>query len=211
MNTKNNRRRRESVEKIEQTFLELLQTTELNEISVSDICKRCDLNRSTFYANFMDIYDLAGRVRLRLEEEVSALYRPDRERGHNSNDYLRLLRHIRDNQLLYRTYFKLGYDNQFRLGGTGSLAHRESSGLVPGGSGVLTPNGYLNARDSSLTLKYDNRLAEQYFGNRHIEYHIEFFRSGFNAIVKMWLERGCKESPEEIEDIIRSEYQGRSR
>lgn len=33
--------------------------------------------------------------------------------------------------------------------------------------------------------------------------------SGFNAVVKRWLNGGCKESPEEIEGIIRSEYQGR--
>lgn len=71
MNTKNNRRRRESVEKIERVFIELLQTKEINEIRVSDICKRCGLNRSTFYANFIDIYDLADKVREHLEREVT--------------------------------------------------------------------------------------------------------------------------------------------
>ena len=56
---------------------------------------------------------------------------------------------------------------------------------------------------------YDNKQAKYYFDNRHIDYHIEFFRSGFNAIVKKWLAGGCKESPEEMEEIIRTEYQGR--
>ena len=51
MNVKNNRRRRESIERIEKAFIELLQTRELNEISVSDHCKICELLRSTFYAN----------------------------------------------------------------------------------------------------------------------------------------------------------------
>ncbi|MBQ6836792.1 MAG: TetR family transcriptional regulator C-terminal domain-containing protein, partial [Clostridia bacterium] len=40
----------------------------------------------------------------------------------------------------------------------------------------------------------------------HIDYHIEFFQAGFNAIVKKWLESGCKESPEEMENILKSEY-----
>ena len=173
MNVKNNRRRRESVEKMEKVFVELLQTKELGEITVSDICKRCELNRSTFYANFIDIYDLADRVRIHLEEEVNRLYESDREQNHNSNDYLRLFRHIKENQLFYRTYFKLGYDNQFKL------------------------------------KYYDVHQAERHFDNQHIEYHIEFFRSGFNAIVKMWLAGGCKESPEEMEQIILSEYRGR--
>lgn len=173
MNTKNNRRRRQSVERMERVFVELLQSRELGEITVSDICKRAELNRSTFYANFDDIYALAGRVRERLEEEVSALYGREAAEHFNSNDYLRLFRHIRDNQLFYKTYFKLGYDRG--------------------------PNLFA----------YDRNQAERYFQNRHIEYHMTFFKSGFNAIVKLWLERGCRETPEEMEAILRSEYQGR--
>lgn len=173
MNTKNNRRRRKSVERIEKVFIQLLQTKELHEITVSDICKRCELNRSTFYANFADIYELADKVRMYLEGEVNQLYEGEKTQKFNSNDYLRLFCHIKENQLFYRTYFKLGYDNQFKL------------------------------------KCYDTHQAEQHFDNRHIEYHIEFFRSGFNAIVKMWLAGGCKETPEEMDQIIRSEYQGR--
>ena len=48
MNTKNNRRRRESVERIEKAFVELLQDRELNELTESDICRKCGLNRSAF-------------------------------------------------------------------------------------------------------------------------------------------------------------------
>ena len=32
----------------------------------------------------------------------------------------------------------------------------------------------------------------------------------FDAIVKMWLDNGCRETPEEMAEIIRSEYQGRA-
>ncbi|MBS5605786.1 MULTISPECIES: TetR/AcrR family transcriptional regulator [Enterocloster] len=173
MNTKNNRRRRASIERIEKVFIELLQTKELQEITVSDICKLCELNRSTFYANFIDIYDLADKVREHLEEEVDRLYEAEKTQGFNSNDYLRLFRHIKDNQLFYRTYFKLGYDNQFKLE------------------------------------YYDIHQAQRDFDDKHIAYHAEFFRCGFNAIVKMWLAGGCKETPEEMDGMIRSEYKGR--
>ena len=151
MNIKNNRRRRQSKERIEKAFIESLQTKELHQITVSDICKACQLNRSTFYANYEDIYDLADKVREYLETEVNLLYKEEKTQGFNSNDYLKLFRHIQGNQMLYRTYFD----------------------------------------------------------NKHIEYHITFFQSGFNAIVKMWLAGGCKETPEEMNEIIRSEYQGR--
>ena len=38
MNTPNNKRRKESIEKIEKVFLDLLQIKDLDKISVSDIC-----------------------------------------------------------------------------------------------------------------------------------------------------------------------------
>ncbi|MGN0460773.1 MAG: TetR/AcrR family transcriptional regulator [Ruminococcus sp.] len=173
MNTKNNSRRRESRKKIETVFFDLIQTKELSKISVSDICKRAELNRTTFYSNYVDIYELADTVRETLEDNMEELYRVDIETGNNSNDYLRLFRHIYENQMLYKTYFKLGYDNNYKI------------------------------------LKYDSRLAEKHFGNRFIEYHCEFFKSGLNTIIKMWLAGGCKESPEDMYEIIRAEYRGR--
>ncbi len=33
----------------------------------------------------------------------------------NSNDYLTLFRHIEANQFFYKTYFKLGYDNNYKI------------------------------------------------------------------------------------------------
>ncbi len=114
MNTKNNRRRQQSQEKIEKAFIELLQTREIADITVSDLCKRTDLNRSTFYANYCDIYDLADRISEKLEAEVNELYGNDFI-NNCANDYLRLFRHIRENQMFYSTYFKLGYDNRQKL------------------------------------------------------------------------------------------------
>lgn len=115
MNIKNNRRRRASRDAIENIFIELLQTKSLNEISVSDICKKAGLNRSTFYANYMDIYQLADTIRETLEDNLNDLYRSEIADGYNSNDYLLLFRHIKENQPFYNTYFKLGYDNQYKI------------------------------------------------------------------------------------------------
>ena len=115
MNTPNNKRKKESMERIEKVFIELLQTKELSEISVSDICKRAGLNRTTFYANYTDIYGLADAIRDKLENEVSDLYKEEVTQGFNSNDYLKLFRHIRDNQIFYKTYFKLGYDSNYKI------------------------------------------------------------------------------------------------
>ena len=115
MNTPNNKRKRESMERIEKVFIQLLQGKELDEISVSELCKHAGLNRTTFYANYTDIYGLADAIRDKLEIAVSALYNDEISQGYNSNDYLKLFRHIKENQIVYQTYFKLGYDNNYKI------------------------------------------------------------------------------------------------
>ena len=175
MNTTNNKRRRESQEKIEKVFVELLQTKELHQISVTDICKISHLNRSTFYANYLDVYDLADKVKEKLEQEVETLYEDETTNKYNSNNFLKLFHHIKDNQLFYKTYFKLGYDNKHSI------------------------------------FKYDTNLSKEFFDDKFIEYHIEFFKTGLNSIIKLWLNNGCKETTEEIDSIIKSEYAHRKK
>lgn len=168
MNIKNNKRKRDSIEKIEKAFMNMLNNRQINEISVTDICKETGLNRSTFYANFLDIYDLADKLREKLEQDF------DEQFKENANaDAEMMFRHIYDNQLFYRIYFKLGY-------------HEINKKYI-----------------------YDTSRAKRDFEDKYINYHIEFFRNGLNAIIKIWLDNGCKESPEEMAEVLESEYRGR--
>ena len=79
MNTANNRRRRESRDRLETAFVRLLQERELPQLTVTALCKEAGVNRTTFYANYLDIPDLADAVQKRLEDEVMELYREERE------------------------------------------------------------------------------------------------------------------------------------
>lgn len=170
MNTKNNKRKRQSKIKIENALVELLQTKEIKDISVTDICRLARLNRSTFYANYLDIYDLTDKIRERMLADFHELYAAEALHGYNSNDYLKLFYHIKENQLFYKTYFKLGFDAQFEI------------------------------------TRYDTNYAEKYYNNKHLDYHMEFFRAGITAVIKLWLENDCRISPEEVFGIIKSEY-----
>ena len=38
---------------------------------------------------------------------------------------------------------------------------------------------------------------------------MEFFKAGITQTIKLWLNNNCKESPEELFEIIKSEYRGR--
>lgn len=168
MNVKNNKRKRESIEKIERAFIEMLQKKDINQISVTDICKETGLNRSTFYANYIDIYDLADKLKEKLEEDFGKQFKDKA-----NHDSVTMFRHIYENQLFYKTYFKLGYDEKHQA--------------------------YI----------FDTARAENDFDGKYIKYHIEFFKNGINAIIKMWLAGGCKETPEEMSEILKTEYRGR--
>lgn len=172
MNVKNNKRRRESQEKIEKAFIELLQTRDIKEITVSDIIKLTDLNRSTFYANYIDIYDLADKTRKILEDEFSNIF-ADYDYFNERSGALRMFIHIKENQLFYKTYFKLCY------------------------------------KEEHLVSIYDKKRAQMEHFDTNLKYHIEFFRNGLNAIIKLWLAGGCKESPEEMAEVLQQEYRGR--
>lgn len=174
MNKPNNKRKKASQEKIEKVFLNLVQTKDINEISITTICKLAHLNRSTFYANYLDIYDLADKIADKLENEVGNLYQMERKNKYNSNDFLKLFKHIKENQIFYKTYFKLKKDEKF------------------------------------IIQKYDTNLSKNMYNDKFIDYHIEFFKAGLNAIIRKWLEEGCKETPEEIDNIIKDEYKNKN-
>lgn len=172
MNTSNNKKRKKSQEQIEKIFLQLIQKKNIGEISVSTICEKANLNRSTFYSNYIDIYDLAEKVKQQMEVDF-AQFQLSNKAKQDEDGYLNMFKYIKDNQIFFKTYFKL----------------EEIS--------------------KSLPTQYRVDLAEKYYDNKYIDYHIEFFRAGLNAIIKKWLNNECKETPEEINEIIISEYKNK--
>ncbi len=57
---KEDRRKRKAKKLIKKTFSEMLETTPFEKIRIGDLTEACDINRSTFYAHYTDIYDLLG-------------------------------------------------------------------------------------------------------------------------------------------------------
>ena len=160
--------KKESQKKIEKVFLNLIQTKKINQITVSKICELAKVNRTTFYANYLDIYDLVDKVKESMILEFANIFKE--QRGHTKDNYLKMFEHVKENQIFYKTYFKLNFDKDYKI------------------------------------IYFDKKLAEKMYNNKFIDYHCEFFKAGITAIIKMWLNNGCKESPKEILEIIESEY-----
>ncbi|MEG0273640.1 MAG: TetR-like C-terminal domain-containing protein [Longicatena sp.] len=110
MNIANNARRKASQKKIENAFIELIQDKKVEDVSITDICSIAKVNRSTFYANYVDIYDLVEKIRERMLNDFFLLYEDEMNHKYNSNDFLKLFQHIKENQMFYHTYFHLNFD-----------------------------------------------------------------------------------------------------
>lgn len=174
MNKANNVRNQQSKAAIQRAYLNLVVArNDISTITVSDICKKAGINRTTFYAHYLDIDDLISSIYEWMLQEFLNVFKEEMESGHHSYDFSKLFHNINENQLFYRIYFKLGFD--FRK--------------------AFLENGAA-------------QVANQFYRDtKYLDYHVEFFAAGITALIRKWLDGGCKESPETIGRILQEEYQ----
>ncbi len=61
---KNNRRARYTKKMIQETVLDLLEDKPINNITVTEVCRQADVNRTTFYRYYDDIYQCVDDVEM---------------------------------------------------------------------------------------------------------------------------------------------------
>lgn len=76
MGTTRNRNAQRSINLLEEAFTSLLATKPYDKITVSDITRKADLNRGTFYAHFDSVDDLMRQTMDDLTEKISASFGP---------------------------------------------------------------------------------------------------------------------------------------
>ena len=101
MNVANNKRRQDTLQKIEEVFVTLLQEKSLHEVEVSELCKLAQIDRSTFYAHYEDVSALANTFSEKTEEFVLA-------QPHGEEDYSWIFACIKEHPQRFTAYFKLG-------------------------------------------------------------------------------------------------------
>lgn len=61
---------------LEEALFTLLKTKDINKISVKELTALIDINRSTFYDHYTDIYDLLESVQERVLDDIYNIYKP---------------------------------------------------------------------------------------------------------------------------------------
>ncbi|MBQ9984301.1 MAG: TetR/AcrR family transcriptional regulator [Lachnospiraceae bacterium] len=69
------RRVRKTKKAIHDVFCELTKEKKLNEITIKELCAQADINKSTFYLHYRDIYDLANSIQSSFVEDVCNVIR----------------------------------------------------------------------------------------------------------------------------------------
>lgn len=64
------RRTKYSLQAIRSALFELLETKELKNITVTDICRLADINRGTFYKYYDDVLDLFHKIELSIVDKT---------------------------------------------------------------------------------------------------------------------------------------------
>lgn len=179
MNTKNNQRYQETDERIVAELMRLLEEKDIEKVSVAEICRRCEINRASFYLHYTDIYDLMDKIDERLATFYGQIFGAADEQESLADSFIKLFGFIRDNKAFYRSY--LSHADTFRI--------MEVTLPVEASENMM---GAIRARG------FDDPVEGVY--------HQIFFRDGLLAIVRHWIERDCSESPEYLVRVLRKEY-----
>lgn len=165
--------------RIKETILSLLQSRSINKITVKEICTHAEINRSTFYAHFNDIYDLLDKMEMEIELGIYEIFK---ESGINLKNFFSdrreenlalIIRFIGQHRDFYRAYF-MNYKIDMTLG-----------------------NRYIFERSFDSLFK---RLGLE--SDRTRIYNFLFFHTGIMSVIRHWIETGCEETPEELSNLI---------
>jgi len=107
MNIKNNTRYKMSSEKIETAFLSLLNNHRYEDISISQICKQANINRSTFYCHYNDINDLIIKIENKFAKGTANIFNYGERQTHEA--IVEMFTFIKANKYFYKAFLNIPY------------------------------------------------------------------------------------------------------
>ncbi|MBO4410927.1 MAG: TetR/AcrR family transcriptional regulator, partial [Lachnospiraceae bacterium] len=73
---KHSKRWIETDERLQRITLELINVSDVDHVSVQAVCKHANINRSTFYEHYADVYDLLDKLEMKNRKRIMARYKP---------------------------------------------------------------------------------------------------------------------------------------
>ncbi len=172
--------------KMDQALLTLLEKKDFEYITIKEVCKEAKVNRSTFYLHYENIMDLVQETVESMNKQFLGYFK--------QNDFIDKIQTSKIDELYliddhylnpYLNYIK---DNKklFKI----TLAKTETLNL--------------NKSYQQLYLHILDPIMNRYqINQKERKYIVAFYINGIMAIIKEWLKEDCKESQEEILELIK--------
>ena len=176
MNISGNQLHMETERKLRDALLFFMKQEK--EPTVGELCRKAQINRSTFYRHYTDVYDLMNRVE---QEFRHGLYRSlDGDSsflahlGSSPEALEPLIAYIGRNPHFYRVYLQ---------------------------------KYAANTGDPGFQRYWQNQVLPLFqscgvHNEAHIRYYYEYVKAGIVSILRLWLENGCPETPAELAQIL---------
>jgi len=180
MNIKNNKRYKNSSEKIETTFLALLLHSKYEEITIKDICDTAEINRSTFYAHYDDINDLIVKIESKFANGMALIF--DFGLRRDNDAFIDMFNFVKENKYFYKAFLNIPY---------ATIAE-------------------INTKNKILSNMINNSTTANASNDIDLFYRASFFGAGIKEMCRIWIDRDCKESPEYMAKLLIQEYTNRN-
>ena len=176
-----------TAKKMDKALISLLEEKTFEYITVSEICKKANVNRSTFYLHYENTMDLLNETARFLLDDFATYFNdepkniakkiaecPREELNFISNEYLHpYLLYIKENKSTFSTV--LLHSVSFRF-------------------------------NEIFQMLYDNvfnPVLERFnYPNADRKYAMMFYLNGITAVVTEWLKDGCEKTIGEVSQII---------
>ena len=159
---------------LRQALTELLKTKDARSITVQELTDLADVNRGTFYAHYKDVYDMIDRMQEEMFQELGLLmdqYDEEKLRGDLTPVLTDVFRFVEKNRDLLPLFLERQVTDHF-FQGLNELIFRRCLSKWAGLYRMVDDSGSA--------------------------YCLEFVVSGMVGLVRVWIQMGFRESPEEM-------------
>lgn len=164
---------------IKESFIKLLKQKPISKISIKEICENADINRATFYAHYLNQYDLLNKIENKIVDDV--------------------------NQSLSNYNFNDSFDMAFEMVEVILEYVRKNSELF---NILLNSNGDINFQEEFIkiisTQHFSSTAENDLLNEEDKEYVFRFCASGSIGVIQKWLKDGLKKPSNEISKLILS-------
>lgn len=171
---KGNRRILYTKKIIKESLIDLLQHKEIHEVTVTDICKKSDINRGTFYTHYKDTYDLLKSLEDELFNQILEYIEETPVEDYKDVLLLKALELIQENKELCKILFSKQMKND-----------------------IIDRIIYIASKS-----KIDKLVSSSKVDDMFLDYFIKYSVGGVISVVQAWLENDLNESPKKIVNII---------